>query len=102
MDFNQELSDKVLQEVVLQPIGNTVIPLQNAIHTLINDYKFLFNDDYEVTKRVLLDSCFRVDLTSNALDVELLLSSISDETKDNISKKVLPQLLELITLDKLK
>lgn len=102
MSTENELLNNVLKNVALQPIEMNIQPLQNALKKIIDDNKFLFNDDEELTKKVILKACFEGDMSENKIDMDYLIQSISEETKNEIYERALPRIMELLKVDDLR
>lgn len=91
------LLEEILKQVVLEPIRESVIPLQNSIHSLIKDMKFLFKDDEGETKKVLLENCFDENLEGNQNTIPLrnTINKLSKDFKflfgddEDLTKKIL-------------
>lgn len=99
----QRHTDAIMEKVAIGPLKDQMQLCQNGLMKIIKDYSFLFGNDIEKTREVLLATFF-TDIKDGdfIFNKEEFLAAVPKETKEAMFEKVFVKFLENADVDALK
>lgn len=101
-------ADLIISNIVLQPLRNEMIIIQNAIKNLTEKYAFLMNDDLNETKTLLIKTFLESEISEEVdedtqieLENKVFFEAISDETKSKIVNEAFEKFLLKMSVEEL-